>query len=146
MVQDQRTSSNLLKPHDFSKRKVCRALSHEFRVVRPYRTSSTYIVTEATRYEALVRGGSRPANLVEPSQTTCFQRDTVCRELSHEFRVVRPYRTSSTYSVTEATRYVALVQGGSRPSKLVEPSQTMILVSARCVSSTANLSEPPQNA
>ena len=36
------TSSNLLEPHHHRDNKVCRVLSHEFGVVRPYRTLSNY--------------------------------------------------------------------------------------------------------
>ena len=48
-VQAHRTSSNLPKPHHYRDRKVCRVLSHEFGVVRPYRTFSVYIVKGETR-------------------------------------------------------------------------------------------------
>ena len=73
VVQAHRTSSNLLEPHHYRDSKVCRVLSHEFGVVRLYRTFSIYIVTEATRYAgccALVQGGSSTSNLLEPSRTT----------------------------------------------------------------------------
>ena len=46
VVQAHRTSSNLLEPHHYKDSKVCRVLSHEFGVVRLYRTFSIYIVTE----------------------------------------------------------------------------------------------------
>ena len=42
-------SSNLPKPHHNKDSKVCRVLSHEFGVVRLYRTFSIYIVTGETR-------------------------------------------------------------------------------------------------
>ena len=42
VVQAHRTSSNLLEPHHYKDSKVCRVLSHEFGVVRLYRTFSIY--------------------------------------------------------------------------------------------------------
>ena len=42
VVQAHRTSSNLLEPHHHRDNKVCRVLSHEFGVVRPYRTVSVW--------------------------------------------------------------------------------------------------------
>ena len=49
VVQAHRTSSNLLEPHHYKDSKVCRVLSHEFGVVRLYRTFTIYIVTEIAR-------------------------------------------------------------------------------------------------
>ena len=49
VVQAHRTSSNLPEPHHYRDSKVCQLLSHEFGVVRPYRTFSVYIVTGETR-------------------------------------------------------------------------------------------------
>ena len=43
------TSSNLLEPHHHRDSKVWRVFSHEFGVVRLYRTFSSYIVTGETR-------------------------------------------------------------------------------------------------
>ena len=43
VVQVLRISSNLLEPHHYRHNKVCRVLSHEFGVVRLYRTFSTTI-------------------------------------------------------------------------------------------------------
>ena len=42
VVQAHRTSSNLPEPHHYRDSKVCRVLSHEFEVVRPYRTVSVW--------------------------------------------------------------------------------------------------------
>ena len=50
--KDQRTTSNLLRPQDVRGTQVCSVLSPEVRVVRPYRTSSSYSVTER-KVEAL---------------------------------------------------------------------------------------------
>ena len=61
---------------------------------------------------ALVRGGSSASKLLEPSRT----RDSkVCKVFSHEFGVVRQYRTFSNYIFTGEARCVyayALVRGG----------------------------------
>ena len=48
-VQAHQTSSNLLDTHPHKDSKVYRLLSHEFRVVRLYRTSSNYISSGDTR-------------------------------------------------------------------------------------------------
>ena len=57
-------------------------LSHEFGVVRPYRTVSVWC---ARCLYILVRGGSSTSNLLEPHHYKVF------RVLSHEFGVVRLY-------------------------------------------------------
>ena len=72
LVQGGSSTSNLLEPHRYRDSKVCRVLSHEFGVVRLYRTFPIYIITRSAY--ALVRGGSSTANLVEPSRTTSLQR------------------------------------------------------------------------
>ena len=51
-VQLHRTSSNLLELHHCREYKVCRVLSHEFGMVRLYRTFSNYIF----RGEAICAG------------------------------------------------------------------------------------------
>ena len=101
--ETHRTSSNLLEPHHYRDSKVCRVLSHEFGVVRQYRTFSIYIVTGVQGAYALVRGGSSTSNLVQPHH---FRDSKVCRVLSHEFGVVRLYRTFSIYIVTKIARWV----------------------------------------
>ena len=72
-----RTSSNLHEPHHHRNSKVCRGLSHEFGVVRLYRTFTMYIVTGEQGVQgayAIVRGGSSTSNLIEPTRTTTSQR------------------------------------------------------------------------
>ena len=49
LVRGSSSTSNLLEPHHFRDSKVCRVLSHEFGVVRLYRTFSIHIVTGETR-------------------------------------------------------------------------------------------------
>ena len=121
VVQAHRTSSNLLEPHHYRDRKVFRVLSHEFGVVRLYRTFSISIVTEIERCAVCLCTCSGCtgvqlailSNLFEPHH---YRDGKVCRVLSHEFGVVRLYRTFSIYIVTGATRYAgccALVRGAS---------------------------------
>ena len=71
-----RTSPNLLEPHHYKDSKVCRVLSHEFGVVRLYRTFSISLQGKQGMQGAyaLVRGGSSTSNLIEPSRTTSLQR------------------------------------------------------------------------
>ena len=49
VVQAHRTSSNLFEPYHYKDSKVYRVLSHQFGVVRLYRTFSIYIVAGETR-------------------------------------------------------------------------------------------------
>ena len=52
---------------------------------------------------ALVQGGSSASNLLEP----LHRRDTkVCKVLSHEFGVIRLYRTFSNHIIAEIARCV----------------------------------------
>ena len=115
VVQAHRTS-HLLEPHHY--RDSCRVLSHEFGVVRLYRTFSIYIVTPRTRFAGClctmmhtfgvvqahepVRGGS---NLLEPHHY---------KELVH--RVTLHYRTS----VSPVTRSDV----AQRRFGMVEPPRT----------------------
>ena len=111
VVQAHRTSSYLLEPHHYKDSKVCRVLSHEFGVVRLYRTFSIYIVTEIARCAGCLCTCSGWFKHIEPRRT--FQNE------------LRLYRTFSIYIVTGATRYAgfcALVRGGSSTSNLLEPS------------------------
>ena len=132
--ETHRTSSNLLEPHHYRDSNVCRVLSHEFGVVRQYRTFSIYIVTGVQGAYALVRGGSSTSNLVQPHH---FRDSKVCRVLSHEFGVVRLYRTFSIYIVTEIARCAGCLCTCSGWFKHIEPPRTfsnhIITEIARCV-------------
>ena len=79
--------------HIITESKVCRVLSHEFGVVRPYRTFSIYIVTGETRSAGCLCTSSGLFKHIEPPRTFSNHfRDTIaCSVLSHEFRVVRLY-------------------------------------------------------
>ena len=137
MVQAHRTSSNLLEPHHHRDSKVCRVLPHEFGVVRLYRTFSNNIFPGETSVQgtyALVWGGSSVSNLLKPHH----RRDSkVCRVLSHEFGVVRLYRTFSNYIFTGETRFAGCLCTSSGWFKRIEPPRTfsnhIIAEIARCV-------------
>ena len=188
-----RTSSNLLEPHHYKDSKVCRVLSHQFGVVRLYRTFSIYIVTGETRYAGCLCTSSgwfkhiEPRrtfsnhrcvefchmssgwfDCTEPSLSTSLQgqqgmqgvvhlfrvveahrtssnlpephhyRDSkVCRVMSHEFGMVRPYRTFSVYIVTGETRSAGCLCTCSGWFKHIEPRRTfpnhIITEIAKCV-------------
>ena len=49
LVRGGSSTSNLLEPHHCRDGKVCRVLSHEFGVVRLYRTFSNYIFLREAR-------------------------------------------------------------------------------------------------
>ena len=99
MVQQHRTSSNLLEPYHYRDSKVCRVLSHEFGVVRPYRTFSVYIV----------KGETRSAGCL-------------CTSLWW-FKHIEPYRTFSNHIITEIARCVEFChmsfRGGSTVPNLL---------------------------
>ena len=188
--------SNLLEPHHYKDSKVCRVLSHEFGVVRLYRTFSIYIVYRGNKVcrvlmhlfkhieprrifsnhiimeiakcvefchmssgwfdgtetslstslqgkqsvkgaYALVRGDSSTSNLVEYFKPHHYGDSKVCRVLSHEFRVVRRYRTFSIYIVTGETRCEGCLCNCSGWFKQIEPTRTfsnhIIKEIAKCV-------------
>ena len=112
MVQAHRTSSNLVELHHYRGRKVCRVL-HLFWVVHVHRTSS---------------------NLLEPHH---YRDSKVFRVLSHEFGVVRPYRTFSIYIVRGEARCAGCLCTSSGWFKHIEPRRTflnhIITEIARCV-------------
>ena len=118
MFQAHRTSSNLLEQHHYKDSKVCRVLSHEFGLIRLYRTFSIYIVQGAY---PLVRGGSSTSNLLEPHH---YRDSKVFRILSHEFGVVRLYRTFTIYIVTGETRHAVCLCSCSGWFKHIEPRRT----------------------
>ena len=80
VVQAHRTSSNLLEPHHYKDSKVCRVLSHQFGVVRLYRTFSIYIVTGETRYAGCLCTSSG----VELSRTHVKELYTPCNAVVRE--------------------------------------------------------------
>ena len=108
-------------PHYTSIVPVCRVLSH-------HQTSIPTAVQEIQCVQggcALVRGGSSTSNLIESLHEPHHHRDRkVCRGLSHEFRVVRPYRTFSMYIVTGETRSAGCLCTSSGWFKHIEPHRT----------------------
>ena len=111
LVRGGSSTSNLLEPHHYRDSKVFRVLSHEFGVVRLYRTFSIYIVAGETRCAGCLCTCSgcfkhivTSSNLPEPHH---YRDSKVCRVLSHEFGVVQPYRTFSVYIVTVETNAYA---------------------------------------
>ena len=77
-VQAHRTSSNLLEPQHHRDSKVWRGLSHEFGVVRLYRTFSIYIIAGETRCAGCSSSGW--------------------------FKHIEPHRTYSNHNITEIAR------------------------------------------
>ena len=69
VVEAHRTSSNLLEPHHYRDSKVCRVLSHELGVIRPYRTFSIYIVAGETRCAGCLCTCSGLFKHIEPRRT-----------------------------------------------------------------------------
>ena len=69
MVQEHRTSSNLLQPHHHRDKKECRVLPHEFGVVQLCRTFSIYIVTGETRHAGCLCTSSGWFKSIEPPRT-----------------------------------------------------------------------------
>ena len=98
MVQAHRTSSNLPKPHHNKDSNVCRILSHEFGLVRLYRTFSIYIVTEIARCAGCL--------------CTC----------SGWFKHIEPHRTFSNHIVTEIARCLEFCHMSSVWFECTEPS------------------------
>ena len=112
-----RTSSIYLEPHHCRDRNVCRVLSHEFRVVRLYRTFSNYIFTGETRCAVCSCTSSGWFKRIEPHH----RRDSkVCRVLPQAFGVVRLYRTFSNYIFTGETRFAGCLCTSSEWFKRIE--------------------------
>ena len=119
MVQAHRTSSNIPEPHHYRDSKVCRVLSHEFGVVRPYRTVSVWcagclctssgwfkhieprrtfpnhIIKEIARCVEFCHMSSEWFDCTEPSLSTSLQGQQGMQGVVHLFGVVQAHRTSS---------------------------------------------------
>ena len=127
VVQAHRTSSNLSEPHHYKDSKVCRVLSHQFGVVRLYRTFSIYIVTGETRYAGCLCTSSGWFKHIEPRRT--FSNHIIteivgCVEFCH---ITEPFLSTSLQGKQGVQDAHALVRGGSSTSNLVEPSRTTSL-------------------
>ena len=134
MVQAHRTSSNLLEPQHHRDSKVWRGLSHEFGVVRLYRTFSITIVAGETRCAWCLCPSSGWFKHIEPLH---YRDSKVWRVLTHEFGVVRPYRNFSINIVKGETRCAGCLCTSSGWFKHIEPHRTYtnhtITEIARCV-------------
>ena len=134
MVQAHRTSSNLPEPHLYRDSKVCRVLSHEFGVVRLYRTFSIYIVTEIERCAGCLCTCSGWFKHIEPPRTISnhiITKIARCVEFCHMssgwFDCTEPSLSTSSLWKKGMQGAYALVRGGSSTSNLVEPSRTTSL-------------------
>ena len=153
MVQAQRTSSNLLEPHHHRDSKVCRVLSHEFGVVRLYRT---FYNTRGSRCVWYLYTCSGWFNSSEPLRTFMNRFNTEkarCVEVSHRRSkwsdYTEPFRITYSQGIKEKARYVEVSHMSSRWFDYTEPhlhkgikvcSGVQGLV--RGGSSTSNLLEP----
>ena len=131
MVQAHRTSSNLPEPHNYRDSNVCRVLSLEFGVVRPYRTFSVYIVTGETRSARCLCTSLGCFKHIEPHRifsnhiiTKIARCVEFCHISSGWFDHTEPSLTTSLQGKQGVQGAYALVRGGSSTSNLVEPSRT----------------------
>ena len=131
-IEPPRTYSNHNITEIYSK--VWRRLSHEFGVVRLYRTFSIYIVAGETRCAGCLCLSSGWFKLIEPLH---YRASKMWRVLTHEFGVVRPYRNFSINSVKGETRCAGCLCTSSGWFKHIEPHRTYtnhtITEIARCV-------------
>ena len=134
VVQAHRTSSNLPEPHHYNDSNVFRVLSHEFGVVRLYRTFSIYIVRGETRYSGCLCTSSGWFKHIEPRRT--FSNHIIteiarCVQFFHMslgwFDHTEPSLSTSLQGKQGVQGAYALVRGGSSTSNLVEPSRTTSL-------------------
>ena len=137
LVRDGSSTSNLLEPHHYRDSKVFRVLSHEFGVIRLYRTFSISIVTEIARCAGCLCTCSGWFKHIEPRRT--FPNHIIteiakCVEFCHMSSGRFDHTEPSLSGVQGA---YALVRGGSSTSNLVEPRRTfpnhIIKEIARCV-------------
>ena len=131
MVQALRTSSNLLEPHQCRDGKVCRDLSHEFGVVRLYRTFSNYIFTGCA---VCFCTSSRWFKHVEPPRTFSNHIIAEMARCVEFFHMSSGWFGSTELSLTTSLQWkqgvqgaYALVRCGSSTSNLLEPSRTTSL-------------------
>ena len=108
VVQVPRTSLKLLEPHLCRDSKVCRVVTHEFGVVRLYRTITNYIFTGEAQCVRCLCTCSEWFKCIEPPRT--FQNHIIaeiarCVEFFHmSLGVVRQYRTFTNYIFTGEAR------------------------------------------
>ena len=131
MVQAHRTSSNLHEPPHHRVSKVWRGLSHEFGVVRLYRTFSIYIVAGETRSAGCFCNSSGWFKHIEPPRTYSNHNFTelarcgeVCHLSSGWFDCTEPTLSTALQGNQGVQGAYALVRGGSSTSNLIEPTRT----------------------
>ena len=118
LVRGGSSTSNLLEPHLCRDSKVCRVLSHEFGVVRTYRT---YIVAGETRCAGCLCTSSGWFKHIEPPRTFSNHIITEIARSSGWFDCTEPSLSTSLQGEQGVQGAYALVRVGSN---LVEPSQT----------------------
>ena len=148
VVQAHRTSSNLHEPLHHRDSKVCRGLSHEFGVVRLYRTFSMYSVTGETRsagflctssgrYLCPSSGGKSSGwfKHIEPPRTysnhiikEIARCGEVCHMSSGWFDCTEPSLCTSLQGKQGVQGAYAIVRGGSSTANLIEPTRTTTLL------------------
>ena len=122
LVRGGSSTSNLPEPHHYRDSKVCRVLSHQFGVVRPHKTVSVWCGGCLCTSSGVVQAHRTSSNLLEPHH---YKDSKVCSVLSHEFGVVRLYRTFSIYIVTEIARCAGCLCTCSGWFKNIEPHRTL---------------------
>ena len=125
------TSSNLLEPQHHRASKVWRGLSHEFGVVRLYRTFSSYIIAGETRCAGCLCTSSGWVKHIAPQRTYTNHSSTElarCVEVSHMrsgwFDCTEPSLCTLLQGKQGVQGAYAIVRGGSSTSNLLEPTRT----------------------
>ena len=118
---------------------MCRVLSHEFGVVRPYRTFSIYIATGETRSAGCLCSSSGWFKHIEPRRTlsnhiiTEIERFVEFCTCSGLFTCIEPPRTFSNHIITKIARYVEFCHTSSGWFDCTEPSlSTSFTGETRC--------------
>ena len=122
MVQAPRTSSNLLEPQHRRDCKVCRVFSHEFGMVRLYRTFFNYLVTGETRCAGCLC--PRLGWFKRTSSNHIITEIARCVEFCHMssgFDCTKPSLSTSLQGKQGVQCADALVRGGSSALNLLEP-------------------------
>ena len=142
LVRGGSSTSNLLEPHHYRESKVFRVLSHEFGVVRLYRTFSIHIVTGESRCEGCLCTSLGWFKHIEPRRTfsnyiiteiaRCVE---FCPMSSGWFDCTEPSLSTSLQGKQRVQGAYALVRSVSRTSNLIEPSRTTSLQRQQGVSS-----------
>ena len=105
---------------------VCIGLSHEFGVVRLYRTFSNRIFTRGSRCVGYLYTTSGRFNCSELPRTFSTTLVQLCTGVLHEFGVVRLYRTFSNHIFTRKSRCVVYLYTCSRWFNRSEPPRTFM--------------------